>query len=136
MSDENTDPGAIWVLRLIMGFVLLSHVALNVGDFDPTGVDTWVGLPAGMSDSAIVAEFVIAFLLILGILPRAAALAGAVTVLWGFVTARGPAVFFGPVLHWRNPAVWIFTLLLVSLLGDGAFVLVPTASIHRKETGK
>lgn len=134
MNDDNTAPYAIWFLRLTLGIALLAHVELNLGGFDPTGATRWLGLPIGVSTFGMVLEVVVALALIIGIWPRAIALGGAATILAAIVSVRGHAVFSNLHFDWTTSGVWVGALILLSLLGDGAFVLVPTASHKNKET--
>lgn len=131
--DDGTAPYAIWFLRLTLGIALLAHVELNLGGIDPAATARWLGLPIGVSAFGIVLEVVIAIALILGIWPRAAALAGVAVVFAAIMDVRGPSVFAN-YFNWKGPAVWMGALLLLWVLGDGAFVLVPSDSHLHKET--
>jgi putative oxidoreductase len=128
MNDDHAAPYAIWFLRLTLAIALLTHVEINAGAFDLAATTHWLGLPAGVSPFGLALEALVALALILGIWPRAAALAGAGVLLAAIVKTHGPAALTGAHFHWTAPAVWIGALLLLSLSGDGAFTLVPTTT--------
>jgi uncharacterized membrane protein YphA (DoxX/SURF4 family) len=81
----------------------------------------------------ITLEILVAFALILGIRPRAAALTGATVLVGAIVTTRGASALTGAHFNWTAPAAWIGALLLLSLCGDGAFTLVPTTPRSRND---
>jgi putative oxidoreductase len=129
MSPKNKDAGsspyAIWLLRLALAIALLTHVELNLGGLDPA-MARQLGLPLGVPRFALLLESVVAFALIFGIWPRILAMGGAAVVLGVIFEVRGPTIFTDPSFHWAGPALWIGALILLSLLGDGAFALLPT----------
>lgn len=132
VQRKHSAPYALWFLRLTLAIALLVHVQFNLGVFHSAAVTHWLGLPAGVSLFAITLEIVVAFALILGIWPRVAALTGAGVLLHAIVVTRGAAALAATHLHSTAPAAWIGALLLLSLAGDGAFTLVPTAARSRK----
>lgn len=69
--------------------------------------------------------------LILGIWPRAAALALVPMMLGTIVTVHGKAGFFfdGPKGGWEYPAFCSVSLLVLALAGDGAWALLPTKTL-------
>jgi uncharacterized membrane protein YphA (DoxX/SURF4 family) len=133
MSENETDPFALWFLRLMLAAALLAHVDLNVGGLDPAQTAGWLGFPVGVPILLVRLEFVIAVALILGIWPRAAALLGAGALLGAILTVRCPAIFANPKFNWTAPAAWIGALVLLSLEGDGALALLPTPMHLHKE---
>lgn len=133
MNNDSTYPYAIWFLRLTLAIALLAHVELNLVGSEPPGAAHWLGLPLGVSLFGMTLEFVTAMALMIGVWPRIAALAGAGIVFGAIITACGPAIFRNPGFDWTGPVIWMGALILLSLLGDGAFVLVPTDSESRKE---
>ena len=128
MQNHQSAPYALWFLRLTLAIALLVHVQFNLGAFDPAAARHWLGLPGGVSLFAVTLEICVAFSLILGIWPRAAALTGAGVLVAAIVQIHGAAALTGAHFNWTAPAAWIGALLLLSLCGDGAFTLVPTAS--------
>jgi putative oxidoreductase len=132
LHNRQTAPYALWFLRLTLAIALMVHVQFNLGAFDSAAAMHWLGLPTGVSLFAITLEILVAFALIFGIWPRVAALTGAGVLLHAVAVTRGVAALTGAHLHSTAPAAWIGALLLLSLAGDGAFTLVPTASRSRK----
>src|ERR1700726_4478057 len=132
MSEDRVDPYALWLLRLTSAIALVALVGLNVGGIDPTDIPRWLGFPTGIPILLVRLEFVIAIALILGVWPRAAAFAGAASLLGANVGVHGFAVFSNSIFNWTTPAIWIGALVLLSLAGDGAFALLPTASFAHK----
>jgi uncharacterized membrane protein YphA (DoxX/SURF4 family) len=132
LHKRQTAPYALWFLRLTLAIALLVHVQFNLGPLHSAAVTHWLGLPAGVSLFGITVEIVVAFALIFGVWPRAAALAGAGVLLHAIMATRGAEALTGAHFNATAPAAWIGALLLLSLAGDGAFTLVPTASRLRK----
>jgi putative oxidoreductase len=133
MSEDRVDPYALWLLRLTLAIALLALVGLNVGGLDPTDIPRRLGFPTGIPMLLVRLEFVIAIALILGVWPRAAAFAGAASLLGAIVSVDGLAVFSNSSFNWTTPAIWIGALFLLSLAGDGAFALLPTALFANRE---
>jgi uncharacterized membrane protein YphA (DoxX/SURF4 family) len=133
MDNDSGAPYAIWFLRLTLAIALLAHVSFNSGSLAAAAAIRWLGLPADGSNFGISLEVLIALALVFGIWPRAAALAGAGVLVGAIVIARGPAILTGAHLNWTASATWIGAHLLLSLAGDGAFTLVPTATHPHRE---
>ena len=133
MSEDRVDPYALWLLRLTVAIALLTLVGLDLGGLDPADVPRWLRLPIGIPILLVRLEFVVAIALILGIWPRAAAFAGAASLSGAIVSVHGLAVFSNSSFNWTTSAIWIGALVLLSLAGDGAFALLPTASFTHKE---
>ena len=129
MSDNGSAPYALWLLRLILAAVLLAHLESSVGGLDATDAAHWLGIPANVSSSGMVLEFFVVIALIVGILPRIAAIAGVGELLIVIADVRGTAAF--AQLDWTRAAVWVCALLLLALAGDGAFALISTSSSQR-----
>ena len=127
-------PYAIWFLRLALGAVFLAHVRLNLFEYVPANITQMFGLPPGASGFAIAWEVLVAIALIIGVWPRAAALAGTATLFSGAVGAHAATTQTISQYGWQHPALWIAALIVLALSGDGAFALVPTALRIRKET--
>jgi len=86
------------------------------------------GLPPGVSAFGIAWEILVAIALIIGIWPRAAALAGTATLFGGLSGAASTASQYG----WQHSGLWIAALIILAVSGDGAFALIPTARIGAK----
>ena len=102
--------------------------------FKPAGTTAFfrsLGLPDGLAYFTIAAEFAGGVALILGIWPRAAALALVPMMLRTIATVHGMAGFFfdSPKGGWEYPAFWSVSLLVLALAGDGAWALLPTQTL-------
>ena len=131
MTDPRTAPYAALVLRLTMGALFLAHAWLKIAVFTPAGTAKFfasVGLPPSLAYATIAAELGGGIALLLGLWTRAAAIA-LVPILIGAAVVHSPAGFFfnNPTGGWEYPAFWAVSLLVLALLGDGAFALVPTS---------
>lgn len=131
MIDTRTAPYAALILRVVLGILFLAHAGLKIFVFTPAGTVAFfgsLGLPGWLAYVTIAWELLGAAALILGVWPRAAALALIPILLGTIVTVHGPAGFFfdRPNGGWEFPAFWIAALVVLSLLGDGAKALKPT----------
>ncbi|PWR24466.1 DoxX family protein [Zavarzinia aquatilis] len=127
MSTNTADLGA-FVLRVTLGVLAFSHgFILKVLTFTPAGTAGYfesIGYPAAFAYLVIFAEVAGGLALIVGFLPRLAAV-GLIPVLigatlqhagngWSFSAAGG---------GWEFPAAWTVLLLASALIGPGAFAL-------------
>ncbi|HEY2444973.1 MAG TPA: DoxX family protein [Rhizomicrobium sp.] len=119
-------PYAILFLRLALGVAFLQHVRLNLFEYTPPDISQLFGLPPGVSAFAITWETLVAVALVLGLMPRAAALAGTVTLFIAMFGAHATAA--NAAFAWQHPAFWIAALVLFALVGDGPVTPVPTLS--------
>ncbi|MEI4488173.1 DoxX family protein [Frigidibacter sp. MR17.14] len=131
MIDTRTAPYAIFALRLALGALFLAHAGLKIFVFTPAGTAQFfasLGLPGGLAYVTILWELLGAAALILGILPRLAALALVPVMLGTIFTVHGPAGFWftNPNGGWEYPAFWTLSLVVLAGLGNGAFALKPT----------
>lgn len=133
MIDLRTAPYAGILLRLVLGGLFLAHAGLKVFVFTPAGAAAFfgsLGLPPALAYATIAWEILGGLALILGVWARLVAVAVAmVPVLLGaIVTVHGAAGFFfnNPDGGWEFPGFWIADLLVLALLGDGAYALRPT----------
>jgi putative oxidoreductase len=131
MIDSRTAPAGILFLRVSLGILFLAHWGLKVFVFTPAGTVAFfgsVGLPPIVAYFDLVVEFVGAIALILGIWARLAALVLVPVLLGAIITVHGPAGFFFTDKNggWEYPAFWSVCLIVLALLGDGAFALVRT----------
>jgi putative oxidoreductase len=135
--DTRTAPYAAFILRLGLGILFLAHAGLKIFVFTPAGTAGFfgsLGLPPALGYVTIVWELVGAVALILGIWPRAAAIAVIPILAGAIATVHGPAGFFFTNPHggWEFIALWIAALLALALTGDGAFALLPTPGAARR----
>ncbi|WP_338811340.1 DoxX family protein (plasmid) [Agrobacterium leguminum] len=133
MIDSRIAPYAVFLMRLTNGVLLLLHAGLKVFVFTPAGSAAWfgsIGLPPALAYIAITWEIATGVALILGLWPRIVAVAATFTILGGLVAVHWAAGFFfnNPNGGWEFPAYWIIMLLMITLLGDGAFALKPSRS--------
>lgn len=131
MTDHRTAPYAALLLRLVLGGLFLAHAGLKIFVFTPAGTAAFfasLGLPGWFAYVTIAWEILGAVALILGFMPRLAALVMAPVLLGAIFTVHGAAGFFfnNPNSGWEFPALWIVALVALALTGDGAFALKPT----------
>jgi putative oxidoreductase len=131
MIDSRTAPAGILFLRISLGILFLAHWSLKVFVFTPAGTVAFfgsVGLPPVVAYFDLVVEFLGAIALILGIWARLAALVLVPVLLGAIITVHGAAGFFFTNKNggWEYPAFWALALIVLALLGDGAFAMVRT----------
>jgi putative oxidoreductase len=131
MIDTRTAPYGVFLLRLALALLFFAHAGLKIFVFTPAGTAQFfgsVGLPPALAYFTIVWELLGAVALLIGVWPRLAALATAPILLGAILAVHIHAGFFftSPNGGWEFPALWIVGLLVVALVGDGAFTLVPT----------
>jgi putative oxidoreductase len=136
MTDTRTAPYAALILRLSLGILFLAHAGLKIFVFTPAGTASFfssLGLPGWLAYVTIAWELIGAVALILGVLPRLAAIAMIPVLLGAIFTVHGPAGFFfnNPNGGWEFLAFWIVGLLALALIGDGPYALRPTPTGKR-----
>lgn len=131
MIKTDTAPYAAFLLRVTLGALFLAHVALKVFVFTPSGFVGYfasLGLPAVLAWAVMALEIVGGLALVLGVyatwfaLPLALEMLG--TIL--FVHGKNGWLFMNKGGGWEYPALWVVALIVVYLLGDGAFALRST----------
>jgi len=130
MIDTRTAPYAALVLRLTLGGLFLTHAALKIFVFTPSGTAAFfgkIGLPPALAYVTMAVEILGGVALILGVWTRLAAILLIPILLGTIVSVHGAAGFFfnNPNGGWEYPAFWAVTLLVQALLGDGAYALRP-----------
>jgi putative oxidoreductase len=135
--DTRTAAYAAFLLRLSLGILFLAHAGLKLFVFTPAGTAAFfgsLGLPPALGYVTISWEIIGAVALILGVWPRAAAVALIPILVGAIATVHGPAGFFFTNPHggWEFLALWIAGLVSVALIGDGAWALVPTPGASRQ----
>jgi putative oxidoreductase len=130
MINDHTAPFAALLLRLSLGILFLAHVGLKLFVFTVPGFVGYfasLGLPAVAAYLTIALELVGGFALILGVcaswvaLPLAAEMVGTIVLVHG---ANG-WMFANKGGGWEYPAFWAVALIVLFLLGDGAYALRP-----------
>ncbi len=130
-------PYAVWFFRLALGATFLGHVRTNLFGYVPPDTSQLFGLAPGVSALGVIWELLVAVALIIGIWPRAAALAGTATLFATIAGSHFGALFARSGSAWEHPAILITALIVLALAGDGAFALVPTASnLSRPSAGR
>ena len=131
MIDTRTAAYGALILRVTLGTLLIAHFAMKYFVFTPAGTAQFfgsIGLPPALAYLTMVVELVAGVALVLGLWARLAALV-AVPVLIGaviFVHLANGFFFSAPNGGWEYPAFWAVALLVQSLVGDGAYALLPT----------
>lgn len=134
MIDHATAPYAGLLLRLGLGVMFIAHALLKLLVFTLTGNAEFfasLGLPAVLGHVTFAAELVGGVLLIVGVWPRAVALA-LLPVLLGATWAHGANgwLFINQNGGWEYPAFLSLAAAVQVLLGDGALALRPTPSLR------
>ncbi len=131
MTRSSTAPYGVTLLRVSLGILFLAHVGLKIFVFTIPG---FVGYFASLHLPAIVAYGTIALeafgglALILGVYAPWVAIPLALEMLGTIVMVHGANgwLFTNKGGGWEYPAFWAVTLVVLSLLGDGAFALRPS----------
>lgn len=145
---SNSDCGLL-ILRLAVGGIMFVHGSRKLlGWFDGPGIAGFVGwmasmhVPAFAAWLAIIAEFFGGLGLILGILPRLAALGIACNMLVAILMIHGKVGFFmnwGNVANrgegWEYPALILAAALALVASGPGAFALMRRRANHHVARG-
>jgi putative oxidoreductase len=134
MIDSHTAPYAVLLLRLCLGAMFIAHAMLKVRVFTVPGTVTYfqsLGLPGWFAYATIAAELAGATALILGIVPRYAALLLIPLIVGTIVKVHGHNgwLFSNKDGSWEYPAFWAAALFAVFLLGDGTFALLPSPAL-------
>ncbi|RJF80638.1 DoxX family protein [Oleomonas cavernae] len=129
MNDQVTAAslGAL-ILRLTLGVLSLAHgLVLKVMTFGLAGTAGYfesIGYPGGLAYLVAFAEIAAGLGLILGLLPRLAALASIPLLIGAALQHVGNGwVFSGTGGGWEFPVAWTVLLLACALIGPGAYAL-------------
>jgi putative oxidoreductase len=130
LIDTRTAPYAALLLRVTLGGLFLTHLALKFFVFTPAGTAAFfgkIGQPPALAYVIMSAELVGGIALILGVWTRLAALLLTPILLRAIFTVHGAAGFFFNNANggWEYPAFWIVALIVQALLGDGIHALRP-----------
>lgn len=125
VSDANL---AAVVLRVALGVLFIAHAGLKIFVFTPAGTAGYfesLGFPGLLAYLVIAVELLGGIALILGVWTRWVSLALVPVLLGSIYAPHGAAGFFfsNEGGGWEYPAFWALTLVVQSLLGDGAFAL-------------
>ena len=136
MIDSRAAPYAALVLRVTLGGLFLTHLALKFFVFTPAGTAAFfgkVGLPPALAYVVMSAELLGGIALILGVWTRLAAILLTPILFGAIFTVHGAAGFFFDNANggWEYPAFWIVALVVQALLGDGIYALYPSRTDSR-----
>jgi putative oxidoreductase len=137
MINQKTAPYAALLLRLSLGVMFLAHVALKIFVFGVPGTVGFfqsLGLPAIVAYGVIALELLGGIALIVGFYAPYVALPLAVEMLATIVIVHGANgwLFTNKDGGWEYPAFWAVALIVLFLLGDGAYALKPTSGAQRR----
>jgi putative oxidoreductase len=125
-------PYGIFLLRISLAAIFVAHADLKLRIFTIEGTKTFfrsLGLPGWLAPVTIFVELAGAAALVFGIFPRLVAIVLLPLILGTIVTVHGKKgwLFSNPGGGWEYPAFWAAMLVVLALLGDGAFTLLPSA---------
>jgi putative oxidoreductase len=135
MIDASTSPYAALALRIGLGLLFLAHGDLQIRVY---GLETEakyfrsLGLPGRLVYLTAVMQVIGGIALVAGVYARFAALLLLPIILGTIVTvhAKKGWLFTNKDGGWEYPAFWALALLVQFLLGDGAWALLPSPSLH------
>jgi putative oxidoreductase len=136
MIDHKTAPYGAAILRITAGLAFLAHAALKLFVFTPSGTMHFfasLGLPGWFGLFVIAAETLAGLALILGFYARLAAILIAPDLIGAILLVHLHNGFFFNVSGggWEYPAFWAITLVVIALLGEGAWAMRPTMISNR-----
>ena len=128
---KNTAPLATLILRVCLGVLFLAHVGLKIFVFTIPGFVHYfgsLGMPAIAAYLVIALELFGGIALILGIYAPLIAIPLSLEMLGTIVMVHGKNgwLFTNKGGGWEYPLFWAISLIVLFLLGDGAFALLPT----------
>ena len=132
MIRQSTAPYGVALLRVSLGILFLAHVALKIFVFTVPGFVAYfalLGLPAVAAYGVIGLELIGGLALVLGVYAPWVAIPLAIEMLGTIVMVHGHNgwLFTDKGGGWEYPAFWAISLVVLTLLGDGAFALRPAA---------
>jgi putative oxidoreductase len=135
MIDMSTAPYAALLLRIGLGLLFLAHADLKIRVYGlPTEAEFFrsIGLPGGLVYLTAAMEVTGGVALVTGVYARFAALLLTPIMVGTIVTVHGKKgwLFTNKDGGWEYPAFWTLALLVQFLLGDGAWALLASPSLH------
>ena len=136
MISQRTAPYAALLLRVSLGVLFLAHAWLKVFVFTLPGLVEYfqsLGLPAVVAYGVLALELLGGIALVIGFYAPYVALLLAVEMLATIVTVHGANgwLFTNEGGGWEFPALWAVALIVLFLLGDGAYAIKPVADAKR-----
>lgn len=135
MIDSRTAPYAALLLRVAVGVLFIAHALLKIIVFTLPGAAQFfeqVGFPGWTAYLVTAVELVGGALLILGVWTRWVALI-TIPVLLGAASVHWPNgwVFSNANGGWEFPIFWAVVMVVLAMLGDGAYALKPSSESTR-----
>ena len=136
MINQRTAPYAALLLRVSLGLLFLAHVGLKIFVFTLPGTVGYfqsLGLPAVAAYGVMALELLGGIALIVGFYAPYVALPLAVEMLATIVMVHGTNgwLFTNKGGGWEFPALWTVGLIVLFLLGDGAYALKTTSATQK-----
>lgn len=131
MTNDRTAPYAALLLRVTLGVLFLIHAGLKIFVFTPAGAAQFfgtLGLPPALAYVVMTAEVIGGIALILGVWTRYVSLALLPILFGAIAVVHGANGFFAQNTGggWEFLGLWIVAQVALSMLGDGAYALVPS----------
>ena len=135
MIDASTAPYAALLLRIALGLLFLAHADLQIRVYGlPAEVEFFrsIGLPGRLVYLTSAMEVTGGIALAAGVYARFAALLLLPIIVGTIVTVHASKgwLFTNKDGGWEYPALWALALLVQFLLGDGAWALLASPSLH------
>jgi putative oxidoreductase len=129
---NSTAPFAAFLLRVSLGIIFLAHVWLKIFVISVPGFVGYfasLGLPAIAAYATILLELLGGIALIVGIYASWLAVPLALEIFGTIVMVHGSHgwIFTNKGGGWEYPALWAIALVVLFLLGDGAYALKRSA---------
>ncbi len=133
MINVKTAPYAALLLRVGLGVLFLAHVALKILVFTVPGTVGFfqsLGVPAVIAYGVIALELLGGVALIIGFYAPYVALPLAAEMIATIVMVHGANgwLFTNKGGGWEYPAFWTVALIVLCLLGDGAYAVKPISN--------
>ncbi|MCB4767573.1 DoxX family protein [Ancylobacter sp. Lp-2] len=127
MLDTRSAPYGVFILRVALGLMWISHALMKYVVFTVAGFAGYLdslGMPGALAGPVILAELIGGVLIVAGLYARHVALV-MIPVMVGAMSAHlgNGWLFSVPGGGWEYPAFLIATSFALWLLGDGAFAL-------------
>ncbi|MEP7061973.1 MAG: DoxX family protein [Betaproteobacteria bacterium] len=134
MIDAVSAPYAALLLRVALGILFIAHGLLKLLVFKPAGAYGYfksLGVPGWFAYATMAAEFAGGAALIVGFMPRYAALVLLPLIVGTIVMVHGKNgwLFSNKDGGWEYPAFWAAALAVQFLLGDGAYAWVASPRV-------
>ena len=134
MNQHRLNETATFMLRVALGAMFIAHsLLLKLFIFTLPGTAKYfgsIGLPEGLAYVVFVAESVGGIMLVLGIQARWVALALTPILIGAIWAHAGNGWMFGYTNGgWEYPLYLTLLAIVQAMLGDGAYALMPSASL-------